>query len=310
MKTIKIIRTVAILIAVIGISAAGCKKDKEETDTSSMQQLSKDEQMVESASEDAISDANEVLTGKIGKGLDSLNWPCNVTLDSTVVSGSNNIYYLTFNGLNCSGTKLRNGKMEISFPINKHWKDIGAIATVNIINMKITKVYSGNWVIINGTKTFENVSGGLVKNLGNGVITSVVHKITGNIQVTFDDNTTRTWEVARKKTFTGTPGSLVLTIEGFGTAGGFDNLVVWGTNRKGEQFYTQIIQPVVFRQYCGWDPCSGVKIYQIPAADKKAEITFGYDDQNQPVTGNTCPTHYKVDWEKGSNTGTLYLQLP
>jgi len=314
MKTKNVIKLAAILIAVIGISTAGCKKDKNEskdTNTSSLQQLTKDDAAIQSVSDDVLNDANDVLTKQTNKGVDSLNWPCNVILDSTITAGNNITYYLTFNGLNCNGTRNREGKVEITIPINTHWSDVGANATLTLINLKITKIASGRWIILNGTKTFENVNGGLVKNLGNGTITSVVHKITGAIQATFDDNTTRTWNIARQRTFTGTfPGQLVETTDGFGTAGGYSNLVVWGVNRDGEEFYTKIIQSVVHRQTCGWDPVSGIKIFQIPSDSKKATVTFGYDDNNQSVTGTNCPTRYKVDWEKNGNSGIIFLQLP
>jgi hypothetical protein len=67
--------------------------------------------------------------------------------------------------------------------------------------------------------------------------------------------------------------------------------------------------PVVHREACGWDPVSGIKVIEIPGAAKKATITFGYDANNQPVTGGACPTHYMVAWEKNGNTGTLFLPL-
>ncbi|MFA4851714.1 MAG: hypothetical protein WC868_11505 [Bacteroidales bacterium] len=316
MKTKNVIKLAAILIAVIGISTAGCKKDKNEGSDkeipSSLKKLANDEATIQSASDDVLNDVNDILAKKTNKGIDSLNWPCNVILDSTITAGSNVTYYLTFNGSNCNGTRNRDGKVEITIPINTHWSDVGATVTVKLINLKISKIPdNGKYVILNGTKTFENVSGGLVKDLGNGTITSVVHKITGAIQATFEDNTTRTWNITRQRTFTGTfPGQLIVTTDGFGSADGYSNLVVWGVNRDGENFYTQITQSVVHRQTCGWDPVSGIKIFQIPGDSKKATVTFGYDDFNNLVTGTNCPTRYKVDWEKNGNSGTMFIQLP
>lgn len=310
MKTKNVIKLAAILIAVIGISTAGCKKDKNESkdiNTSSLQQLTKDENTIQNASDDVLNDVNSVLSGSSGKSIEGL--PCNVTVDSSSVVGDTITYHLTFNGPNCAGTRLRVGEALIKKNVNTHWHQAGATVTVKLINLKITKVSSGKYVILNGTKIFENVSGGFIVNL-NGA-NSVVHKITGYINATFDDNTTRTWNIARQRTFTGTfPGQLIETNDGFGSADGYSNLVVWGVNRDGEQFYTQITQSVVHRQTCGWDPVSGIKIYQIPSDSKKATVTFGYDDQNQPIIGTNCPTRYKVDWEYNGNSGTIFLQLP
>lgn len=129
------------------------------------------------------------------------------------------------------------------------------------------------------------------------------------MQASFDNGTSRSWNVARQLTYTGTPGQIVLSIDGFGSSGEFQNLVVWGTNRQGEEFYTQIVQSVVCRQACDWDPVSGIKIHQIPADSKSATITFGFDSNNQPVTGSDCPTRYRIDWQKNNQSGTSYLPL-
>ena len=136
-----------------------------------------------------------------------------------------------------------------------------------------------------------------------------VHRVSGNIAVTFDNGTTRTWNVARQSTYTGTRGQLVLTIDGFGTSGEYSNLLVWGTNRNNEEFYTRITQAVVFKEVCDGNPVSGIKVHQIPAVNKSATITFGYNSNNEPVTGDECPTHYRVDWVNGTYTGTSFLPL-
>jgi hypothetical protein len=37
---------------------------------------------------------------------------------------------------------------------------------------------------------------------------------------------------------------------------------------------------------------------------------WGYDSNNQPITGNACPTKYRVDWYSNNQGGTMYLFLP
>lgn len=313
MKTKNVAMLIAILIAVVGINIAGCKKDRSNEvtnpDTSSLQQLAKDEVQVDNATNDVLNDANTVLSGGSSKkGID--NFPCNATIDSVSHSTVDTVvYYMTFNGLNCSGNHTRTGNVIIKRPVGVHWRDTGATVSVTYVNLKITKVSSGKSLTINGTKVFENVSGGLLVQLG-GSVTSVTHKISGSIQATFDDGTTRTWTIARQRVFTGTLGNLIVAESGFGSSGSYSNLVVWGTNRNGEAFYTQLTTAVVFRQSCGWDPESGVKIHQIPSDSKSATITFGYDSNDQLVTGSNCATKYKLDWVKGTKSGTIYLALP
>jgi hypothetical protein len=309
MKAIKLLKFSLILIVLISLTLAGCQKEKDKDtspDSSTLQQLSQDDNYVEIVSDDAMNDVNSLLSG--GQFKSTNFWPCNATIDSTEVVNDTITFYITYDGLNCSGTLDRNGKIEVKKKVGTHWHDEGATVIVTYIDFHITRVSNGKSITVNGTKTFQNVTGGFIWQLGN-LYNSIVFKTWGTMNVTFDDNTTRIWNVARQRTFTGTPGHLVMTVDGFGTQGNYNNLVVWGINRNGENFYTQITTSVVFRQICSWNPCSGIKIHEIPANDKKATITYGYNSNNEPVVGDECPTKYRLDWEKGTHSGTVYLWL-
>jgi hypothetical protein len=311
MKATKIIMLLFV-IAIAGFLTVSCKKDTKDDkfDATSLQQLSKDEVTVESSFNDAVNDANVVLSGNGGKS--TLALPCNATI-ATSYNGSIRTDTLTFNGLNCANNRYKTGKIVLTRDTLIPWAQASATIQISFINLKVTRAPMGipnaNWVILNGTKTWQNVNGGLVKNL-TASSNPVIFKLMGSIQATFNNNTSRTWNVARKLTYTGTyPLNLFLSIEGFGTAAGYSNLLSWGVNRHGENFYTQINQAVVLKQQCGWDPISGIKVHQIPADSKSATISFGYDSNDQPITNNACPDKFRVDWVKGSNTGTSYLFL-
>ena len=257
-----------------------------------------------------MNDANDVMTHDSTK---SANWsPCNATVDSASIVGDTITYTITYNGTNCTGNRSRTGIIKVKRNINTPWYQAQCKVSVEFINLKVTKVSTGKSLILNGTKLFENVSGGLVLNLGNGSTTLVTHRISGVIQATFDDNTTRIWNIARQRTFTGIfPNQIVMTTSGFGSDSGYNNLEAWGTNRHGEVFYTQITQSVIHKQICGWDPVSGIIIHQIPSKTKSATITFGYDNNNQlvSITSTTCATRYKLDWSNTNHSGTLYIEI-
>jgi hypothetical protein len=307
MKTTNLIRFCAILLAVFAIGFTSCKKEKN-TDTNSMQQLVADENKMAVSDDEAMNDVNSVLSGS---GLKSTNLlPCNVTVDSSTIIGDTIIYNITFNGLNCAGTRLRVGQAEVKKNVNTHWSQTGAVVMVKYINLQITRVSDNKSLTLNGTKVFTNVSGGVIADLGT-TATSIVHRVNGSLVATFDDNTTRTWTLARQRTFTGTQGNLWCTVDGFGSADGYNSLVAWGTNRHGEQFYTQITQSVIHKQSCNWDPCAGVKVHQIPSDNKQATFTGGFDGSDQPVdvNGNVCPTKYRIDWVKNGHSGTIYRFL-
>ena len=310
MKSTKKI-TLVFAIALIGVFSTACKKELKDNlnpDSSSIQQLVKDEVVIESSSEEAINDANDVLSKSNTKDLQAM--PCNANIDSVLIADTM-IYTITFNGLNCAGTKFKTGKLIVKKNVLTPWSQALTTVTIRFDSLKVTKVSNGNWVMMNGTKTCQNVSGGLVKNLTSSS-SPIVQKVIGSIQATFSDNTTRTWNVARQITYSGNYATheLLISLAGLGSENGYTNLVVWGINRHNENFYTQISQAIVLRESCGWNAISGIKTHQIPSDNKSATITFGFNNLNQPITGNACPEKLKIDWTKGSYSGTLFLDLP
>jgi hypothetical protein len=311
MKSTKLFRLIFMTLALIGLSLAGCEKDKNHepsADSSSLQQLSADEESLSSAMDESMNEVNSLLSGGNLKSTTQL--PCNATIDSTAVINDSITIYITYNGLNCMGNRYRSGKVEIKKQVGTRWYQQGATIIVKHINFTITKMKNQKVITLNGVKTYQNVSGGLFWQLGPD-LTTIVHRIWGYVNITFnnDNGTTKTWNIARQNTYSGSlPDNLSLTSDGFGSADGYDNLVAWGVNRNGENFYTQIIQPVIRCQNCDWDPLSGIKKHSVPAGSKSATLTFGYNSNNEPVV-NECPTKYKVDWQKNNNSGTVYLWL-
>lgn len=310
MKTTNLFRLSFLVLAILGLSFAGCKKDKNtdsSEDSSSLQQLSADVESLQSAMDESFNDVNNFLSGGNLKSTER-RVPCNATIDSTAVINDSITIYITYKGVNCMGNRYRTGKVEIKKQVGTHWFQQGATVIVKHIDFSITKMKSQKTIILNGVKVYQNVSGGLIWQLGNGLNT-IVHRITGQVTVTFPNETARTWNIARQNTFSGSlPDNLSLTSDGFGAADGYDNLVAWGLNRQGENFYTQIMQPVTRCENCNWDPLAGITKHSIPAGSKSATLTFGYDENDQPVI-NKCPSKYKLDWQKNNNSGTVYLWL-
>lgn len=311
MKTKNLIQLAFILVSALSIALTSCKKDDLDTGNANpdeLKQLSADENYVESIMNDAISDVSSVMSNN-GGNLKSTEWlPCNATIDSLAVVNDTVTIYITYNGLNCNGTRNRTGKIEIQKKVGTHWEQAGATVVYKYINFTVTRLANNSTVTLNGTKNFVNVNGGHRWQVGS-TIDSFVERISGNMQASFDNGTSRTWNVARQVTYTGTAGQLILTVDGLGTSGEYQNLAVWGTNRQGEEFFTQITQSVIHRQACEWDPVSGIKIHQIPSDYKSATITFGYNDNNEPIVGDECPTRYRVDWQRNNQSGTAYLTL-
>lgn len=312
MKTTNLFRIGALLLALTSLTLTSCKKDKLEegtNDSTSITQLATDEVNVEDITNDALQEVEGVLSYNSGNLKSTGGIPCNATVDSTLVVNDTITIFITYDGLSCNGKRLRVGQVEIKKQVGSLWGMPGASVNVRYINFAVTKVATGKTFILNSSTTYTNVTGGFLYMLGHFGLTSLVHRVSGNLSVTFDNGTTRNWNIARQRTFTGIPGEIVLTVDGFGTSGEYSNLVVWGTNRNNEEFFTQITQSVVYKEACDGDPVSGIKFHQIPSASKSATITFGYNSNNEPITGDECPTHYRVDWVNGTYTGTSFLPL-
>lgn len=302
----KYLKTVSIVLLAAAVTFTSCrKKDKENVDPTSLQQLSKDETQMTNASDEAMSDANSVASGAKAFNL------CDATIypDSFSVNNDTLIKRIVFNGNQCLPNKTRLGTIIVRRLKNIPWSTANTSIWVKFINYKVTKGTKS--VTINGTKTFTNVSGGVLANLNNSTI---VHRIEGSVQATFDNGTSRSWNIARQRTYSGTAANYVITNDGFGQSNGYTNLVTWGTNRHGEAFYTQILQGIDLRQICGWDPVKGQKKHIIPSDNKSATVTFGYNSANELIstinTPSECPSKYKVVWEKNGNSGTVFLDLP
>jgi len=311
MKTKTLHHLAIILVSAITLTLTSCaKSDLNEgvVNPESLEQLASDENNVESIMNDAESDITSMMSNNSGN-LKSTEWlPCNATIDSLAVVNDTVTLFITYDGLNCNGTRNRTGKIEIKAHVGTHWEQAGATVIYKCINFTVTRVATNKSVTLNGTKTFVNVNGGHRWQVGT-LIDSYVEKVSGTMLASFDNGTNRTWNVARQLTYTGTPGQFLLSIDGFGSAGEYQKLVIWGTNRQGEEFFTQITQSVVCRQACEWNPVSGIKIHQIPSDNKGATITFGYNDNNEPIVGDECPTRYRVDWQKNNASGTSFLPL-
>jgi hypothetical protein len=311
MKTKKFSNLAIILVSAIMLTFASCAKDdlsQGTADPATLEQLSADESNMDNVLKDAESDITSVMSNN-GGNFKSTAWrPCGATIDSLGIANDTITIRITFNGLTCNNKRNRTGKIELKTKVGTHWNQAGATVVCKFIDFTVTRVATGKSIKLNGTKTIVNVNGGHRWQVGT-VISSYVEQISGSMQASFDNGTSRNWNIARKITYTGTAGQYIMTIDGFGSTGSYQNLVVWGTNRQGEEFFTQITQSVVCRQACDWDPVSGIKIHQIPSDNKSATITFGYTSANEPIVGDECPARYRVDWQRNNKSGTSFLPL-
>lgn len=306
---IRLLTAVALIMAVVFVSCKKTDTNPATTDTTTEIAAQADDQSSVSTEIDAIAnDANIVIEGNVafnGKIENVLGTLCNAT---TVADSANGIKTITvtYNGLNCSENRLFAGVVVLSMPLATHWKDAGAVLTVNIRDLKITRVKDNKTITINGTKTITNVTGGRIADLATrGTIIHVINAT--DLSLTFDNGTKRTWQVAKQRVFTYNNG-IVITTTGKQTDGLVTGISEWGTNRFGNAFVTAISQPLVIRQDCDFRLVSGEVSHSKLVAD--VVVTFGLNAAGEPTA---CPGagnyYFKAVW-KGANGETKTVILP
>jgi len=290
----------ALLFTGLSIGFWACQKsnsDKEDNNQLTEAQLTAhaDDQAQFSADMDAIADDASIVleaSGIASKLTDLTGLICNATAD---VDTSANPWKITvtYSGLNCLGTHSRTGVVVISTAPRLRWATAGTAITITAQNLKITRVSDNKSITLNGAQTYTNTSGGLL--IGLSAQNSITHTITSNgISVKFDDNSTRTWQVAKRRVFTYNNG-VVITSTGIHTEGNQDNIAEWGTNRFGGSFTSATTAPIVIRQDCSFRITSGQLRHVNALVD--ATLTLGLNAAGLPTTcpGNN-PYYYKLSW--------------
>jgi hypothetical protein len=306
-------RFLPVLSLFLVFTISSCKKsnDKEKDYRSELGPHS-DDQFRVSNEMDAVSNDADVavesapfFSGKFSDVQQPTNIICDATVTLDTISNPRTVT-IVYNGTNCQGTRIRTGTVVISMAAGVRWRDAGALMTISYQNLKIKRLSDNKSITINGTHLMRNVTGGRMIDLPN--MSSIIHSIeSNNMSITFDDNTQRSWQVARRRTFTYNNG-VVMSVTGTHTQGSNTSIAEWGTNRFGAPFTTSITQPVVVRQDCSFRITSGQVKHEGLAAT--ATVTFGLD-----VNGNatSCPGtgnyYYKLAWT-GAGGNSLTVILP
>jgi len=229
---------------------------------------------------------------------------CDATVTTDTSNGLRQII-ITYDGKNCWGNRIRTGVVVISIPVGERWRDTGAVVTVSIQNLKITRVRDNKTITLNGTYTYTNVTGGLLKDLA--TLGTITHTISADsVTIQFADSATRIWSVAKQRVFTYNDG-IVITTTGTHSDGTNNDVAIWGTNRYGNSFETLITQPMVIAQSCDFRLISGQTETIRPALT--LTITYGLDSNGDP-TG--CPGngyyYFKAVWVlNGSGKTYTYI---
>lgn len=216
---------------------------------------------------------------------------CGATITRDTLNGYRRVV-INYTGQNCGG-RVRTGTVVISMLLGQRWADSGAVLKLDIQNLVITRLRDTFTITVNGIKNMKNVTGGRLQQLlQRGTI---IHEVTSpGMSIAFPNNTTRSWQVARRRTYNAAMGmGITITYTGMHTSGTTNNITEWGTDRFGNSFVSSTPVPVVRRQNCNFRITAGEVKHERGA--NTTVVTFGLDAQGNPVT--TCPN------------GPLYMRI-
>ena len=303
----KINTRIAVLILAAVTTFTACKKNGETDNTTEASKHADDQNLVSNQFNAVATDVNialETSPAMSGKVEGTLGTICDASIAYDSLSNPRTIT-LTYDGsLLCHPAWKRTGTVVVSVPQGVYWKNAGAAITVTYQNLKITRILDNKSITINGVKTYTNVSGGLLYNLA--ALQNIVHTVSSTgMSIKFDDNSERTWQVARKHTFTYDAG-VVLSITGNHTEGNTTGVAEWGSNRFGHTFTTAITQPLVIRQDCSFRLTGGQVTH---AGFGTATATFGLNAGGAPTSCPGLGLYYvKLAWTgPGGNTYSVIL---
>ena len=308
----KTITTIALVILVVGLTITSCKKKKtEETtpvttqadETSTFSQQSSDVTTANSSADMSMEDAENAIAPSSLSGFRTMAYAgiCGATVDTSLISIKK--ITINYNGNSCDGSRFRTGSISLQLVAGTQWKNQNSVLLITYTNFKVTVLSNNKSTTLNGSHYITNVTGGIVAHIGLSPNPStIVRKIrSNNMNITFDDNTVRTWSVNRTKTWTGNAGSAT----GLSISADSANVETWGTNRAGNPFTTMINSPIVVNSTCGWfAPVSGKKTHNFNS--RISTITFGTDASGNVVTTG-CPTHYILNWTSLQGVAKSYV---
>lgn len=297
-------RMIILLFCISGIIIlTGCSKDEDNTpDQNQEQDQTSDANEMMEITDEVNDEATNLYTenygARISEGIPNL---CNATIEAV-----NQTITVTYNGDNCAGTWTRTGVITIKLISGTSWNDVDAKLLINYKDFKASKKVIGKSVLINGSHTVTNISGGNIIAIPPG---GLIHAIRANIKVKFDkDNTDRTWWAARKRTIS--EDLLTLTIAGDST----QQLAQGGINRRGQSFSSTISENLIF-QNCGTIQEPNVKGLEGVIVHKVGglitiNVEFGYklEADNLPIASHNCDaTGAYIFWTGGDKTSTAFV---
>jgi len=273
---------------VISLAFGGCNRDgvkvNDDAESSEISQLSTDESDYSAEMEQATNDLDLAIFNKVNASGGRIEATlCGATIDSSMP----NRYIVAFDGTTACKGRIRSGRIEVSLYNKPLWAIKDAVLGIDFQYYKVKIVATGKEHAFVGVAKVYNQTGGLAKNVldGTGRVDSVVHRIrVSGLRANLSNSYNAEWNVAKTRTWVAKGENFFVRTKGDTTVNGQSNVSVWGRTRKNRAFFTQILQPIVATQNCGFGkPIAGQRYHG--GFTKSVKTTFGVD-----ASGNAIAT--------------------
>ncbi|MEY5048388.1 MAG: hypothetical protein RLZZ175_1747 [Bacteroidota bacterium] len=314
-------KSILLLASIVALAFASCRNANTDEILASTPSYQKaDETSARAELDKSLDDVDDLLNQtSIGNARTTgVNLPCGVVkFEQDTVTKSYKIVY----GKNC-GVKIISGDITYKLLKGNKFSDKDAVLEVTYTNYKVEYQSSGETIIFNGTHTITNLTGGGVNNLK--TVGTISHKIRGKVDLSFNKtatkDTTRTWEVFRKRTLTcqnGMESTISFKIEGDTsfTKGSktYNNVAEFGLNKENRDFVNELDTAFVWKNAGNtWTGpyilSEGVVTHTTsrPVNSTNVDIIFkakaGYklNGINPEYVGNTTAEGYSLQWTIGA----------
>lgn len=296
----KIGKLLPVFAIALSLFSTSCDRNSNNPTTvdANEQQHSQDADRVKSESDQVVSDAESVLSAtSVGRVSGTAGATvCGATIDSSLIAQKTIV--INYDGItNCSGY-VRSGSVQLKLVNGNRWRDAGAVVEITHTNYKVTRQMDSKFITFNGVKYVTNLNGSFT-------LTRAYKERGTNLNVTFDDNTQRTWSLARHWSVNITslsPFAVNYIVSGDTTVNGIANAMAWGTNRYNVSFVNSTPTPILMDNECGFNKPKSGKMQHNLTGKGVLTATAGVDANGNAVTSG-CAYGYKLEWV-GDNGAT------
>ncbi|MDB5273571.1 MAG: hypothetical protein JWO58_1938 [Chitinophagaceae bacterium] len=317
MKKLFIKASMLCLCAGMAFTSCSKKDDAASPASESQQTAGTDDTRAQNESDAGTNDAETAISSNSSTMRTSASTVDGATIDATNASSQKKLV-INYDGMTNVGGRTRSGSITAQLTSGSSWTTQNAAITITYNNYKATRVSDGKSITINGSVVLKNTSGGLVTTMT--VADTRTRSIrSSNLSITFDDNTQRTWSMAKKRTITcqGIGTAYTVKVSGDTTISSpsshgdaTHHVAAWGTTRFGTTFYTVIPDndPVTWiSANCTFVPASGS--LSIEGLARTLTIKYGVDSNGAPVTTATCAYGVQLSWLDGSGSTTTAVEV-